>query len=600
MLGEKLRDRYYIFKELATGGFGQTFLANDCDFPGHPWCVVKQLKPQVKGDWMLQTARRLFDLEASVLAHIGNHPQIPQLKAHFEEDEQFYLVQEFIEGDLLSKELSEDSIWSQGDAIAFLKDILGTLKFVHDNQVIHRDLKPENIIRRPSDRKLVLIDFGSVKKITTLHEKEEEEDSEFTVVIGTPSYMPLEQQGGKPSYCSDIYAVGKIVIQGLSGVPAKQMVEDSHSGELLWRHLVDVDDSFAEVLSRMVKWKARDRYQNVSEILQDLKKCHQHLARKNTSQTSLQKSTNYQTIDEIISELKDHPEIARIKKLLFCTSEEYWENNPRVLAKYRTKYLVKKICERETTLESFKRSINGVVKTLNKKDKYQLLANLIVNKIKPIYDAPRLIDAGTSEKVHPSPYTEVIPSDGSEPKSYPINLDSRKTLNIDQNHHTDSEDKKATNSDDSREGSQELSPQQVESLESFFSVNTEVKGVSKKISKPGDEKNQDSKQRDHDLFDIRYEVTRYTTPLRIKILLFSTLYYQVGLNEQDWSLMMSHQLDSLLKKLIEIFPTLSELEARLYATAQNFDEKEGLTQAVGAILQSLRPFYKSGQPKLNK
>ena len=124
MLGRKLRDRYYIFKELGMGGFGQTFLAKDYDFPGQPWCVVKQLKPQVKEPWMLQTARRLFDLEASVLAHIGNHPQIPQLKAHFEEEEQFYLVQEFIEGDLLSKELNTGQVWSLEKAIIFLQDIL--------------------------------------------------------------------------------------------------------------------------------------------------------------------------------------------------------------------------------------------------------------------------------------------------------------------------------------------------------------------------------------------------------------------------------------------------------------------------------------------
>ncbi|MFP4134678.1 MAG: hypothetical protein ACLFTJ_11050, partial [Halothece sp.] len=109
-----------------------------------------------------------------------------------------------------------------------------------------------------------------------------------------------------------------------------------------------------------------------------------------------------------------------------------------------------------------------------------------------------------------------------------------------------------------------------------------------------------SDQNDYNIFDLRYEVTRYTTPLRIKILLFSTLYYKIGFNEQDWSLMISHQLDSLLKQAIKMFPTLTELETRLYATAKNFEEKEGLTQAVGAIIQSIRPFYENGKPQLSK
>ncbi|MFP4133196.1 MAG: protein kinase domain-containing protein, partial [Halothece sp.] len=384
MLGTKLRDRYYIFKELGVGGFGQTFLAKDYDFPGKPWCVVKQLKPQVNELWMLQTARRLFDQEASVLARIGSHPQIPQLMAHFEENNQFYLVQEFIDGNLLSKELKEGKTWTQQDAIAFLQDILGVLKFIHDNHVIHRDLKPENIIRRHSDQKLVLIDFGSVKKVTTLQEEESEENTGFTVAIGTPSYMPLEQQGGKPSYNSDIYALGKIILKGLSGVSPKHLSDDPITGELSWRHLVDIDDDFAQVLSRMVRISPRDRYQTITEILNDL-----NLGIADTSPASpliTAKADNNNTLNCIVHNLKQHPEITRIKKMLFCACKHRWENSSKVLIKYRTKSLLQELYQREADFSSLKQTINDVVSTLNKKDKYQNIANIILAEIKPLYE----------------------------------------------------------------------------------------------------------------------------------------------------------------------------------------------------------------------
>ncbi|AFZ42959.1 serine/threonine protein kinase [Halothece sp. PCC 7418] len=579
MLGTKLRNRYYIFKELGVGGFGQTFLAQDCDFPGQPWCVVKQLKPQVKEPWMLQTARRLFDLEASVLARIGSHPQIPQLKAHFEEDEQFYLVQDFIEGDLLSKELKDGQIWSQEQAIFFLEDTLEVLKFIHENQVIHRDLKPENIIRRQSDQKLVLIDFGSVKKITTLYDQEREE-SGFTVAIGTPAYMPMEQQGGKPSYNSDIYALGKIVIQGLTGVSPKRLNDDPQTGELLWRHLVNIDDVFAEILSGMVKWNARDRYQSVPEVIHDLSPYFQKLPSGLTPKKRAKTKTG-STLDKIVRNLKQNPEITRIKKLLFCAYKHRWENSPRILSKYRTKYLIQELWKREKSINDFKNSINDVVKTLNKKDKYQLVANFIINEVTLLYDLSNPLSEEEPEDHVSSKVTEIRRAGANQTNSSSgqTNLKKREeseSLIVSQQSYKN-ETEVCQESDSPDAGLEDTSiPSQIVAGGAWGEANG-----------------------NHcSLFDLRYEITRYTTPLRIKILLFSMLYYKIGFSEQDWSLMMSHQLDSLLKQIIQMFPNLSELESRLYETARHFNQEEGLTQVVGAIIQSLRPFYEKGQPTL--
>ena len=96
-----LAGRYQIVKPLGGGGFGQTFLARDLQLPNQPTCVVKQLKLQLLKPQELAIAKRLFESEAKTLHDLGIHDQIPRLFAHFEQNGEFYLVQEFIEGQTL-------------------------------------------------------------------------------------------------------------------------------------------------------------------------------------------------------------------------------------------------------------------------------------------------------------------------------------------------------------------------------------------------------------------------------------------------------------------------------------------------------------------
>ncbi|NJK42210.1 MAG: serine/threonine protein kinase, partial [Acaryochloridaceae cyanobacterium SU_2_1] len=167
MLGRKLAGRYSVVKPLAEGGFGETFLAEDTHLPDSPQCVVKKLKTGSHDPALLQTVRRLFDSEAKVLHQLGDHPQIPRLLAHFEDNEEFYLAEEFVEGESLAEELETGKPLDEDAVLQLLYDILEVLSFVHEKQVIHRDIKPSNLIRRRRDRKLVLIDFGAVKQVTT-------------------------------------------------------------------------------------------------------------------------------------------------------------------------------------------------------------------------------------------------------------------------------------------------------------------------------------------------------------------------------------------------------------------------------------------------
>ncbi|MEH2306847.1 MAG: protein kinase [Nostoc sp.] len=98
MQGQTIGGRYQILTQLAQGGFGTTFLAQDMQRSGNPQCVVKYFKPLSTDAYTLREAKRLFNQEALTLETLGKHDQIPQLLAHFEENQEFYLVQEFIPG----------------------------------------------------------------------------------------------------------------------------------------------------------------------------------------------------------------------------------------------------------------------------------------------------------------------------------------------------------------------------------------------------------------------------------------------------------------------------------------------------------------------
>ncbi len=272
MVSQLLDGRYQIIEVIETGEFGQTYLAKDIRRPGEPQCFVKHLRPGTKEQKLINTTRRLFQKEAEVLEKLGQHEQIPQLFAYFEENEEFFLVESFIAGHSLSTEIVPGKPLKEEQLIPLLKELLEILVFVHGQGVIHRDIKPANLIRRYSDNKLVLIDFGSVKEIHIAQRQ-----APVTVRIGTLEYMPIEQFQYNPQLNSDIYALGMIGIQAMTGLPAYDLpklrdLKNSNKGEIVWRHLAVCSQALADVLDNMVRYDFRERYQSAAEALADLRK----------------------------------------------------------------------------------------------------------------------------------------------------------------------------------------------------------------------------------------------------------------------------------------------------------------------------------------
>ncbi|WP_367119913.1 SUMF1/EgtB/PvdO family nonheme iron enzyme [Microcoleus sp. PH2017_27_LUM_O_A] len=120
---------------------------------------------------------------------------------------------------------------------------------------------------RRQDGKIILIDFGAVKEISTIVVNAQGQ-TKLTIGIGTPGYMPSEQASGKPRLASDIHAVGMIGIQALTGQPPDTLPEDPQTGEVIWRNQAQVSNNLGNILDKMVRDHFSQRYQNAEEALQ--------------------------------------------------------------------------------------------------------------------------------------------------------------------------------------------------------------------------------------------------------------------------------------------------------------------------------------------
>jgi serine/threonine protein kinase len=264
-----LRNRYKIIKLLGSGSFGITYLAEDLDLPDHPLCVVKKLR-QTQSQEELKIFINFFDKEAKALYRLGREcSQIPQLFAHFEEGGEFYLVQEYIDGHDLSQEIFSGNKLSEAKVKEILIEVLEVLTIIHNKNIIHRDIKAQNLMRRNSDGKIVLIDFGTVKEISKLTVNPQE-PTKVTVVIGTSGYMPIEQLNGYPKLSSDVYAVGMLGIYALTGIRPQDLPKDPNTFEVIWRDQVSVSPFLLSVLDKMVRSNFKERYQTAGEAWQAL------------------------------------------------------------------------------------------------------------------------------------------------------------------------------------------------------------------------------------------------------------------------------------------------------------------------------------------
>ncbi|MBW4518869.1 MAG: adenylate/guanylate cyclase domain-containing protein [Scytolyngbya sp. HA4215-MV1] len=219
----------------------------------------------------------------------------------------------------------------------------------------------------------------------------------------------------------------------------------------------------------------------------------------------------YPTLQELIQ----HPNLLRIKKLLFATCGNPWVNDRAVLDRLNLSELLHQLIEGNPTMDHLKASLDRVVKTLNKPAEYTLIANILLIKLVPLYPS-----AEDQVPILTQPEQAAI-----APSTYPLPAAGREW------------------------------------------------------------------RQSSSLVDLRLQIMKYTNPLRAKILLYSTLHQPFSYGQQDWLSLKMYELEELLQNLLNLCPTLNELETRLRNTLQYLTNSEEETQAVSAIIKAVRPYY---------
>ena len=274
--GDIVNGRYEVNQRLGRGGFGITYTAYDT-LRSPLTVVIKQICLITTDNSSRENNNRrmiirLLERETTVFVNKLKHACIPDFIESFEEDDYYYMTHEYIEGHDLSHEICSGEPISELEAVNILRETLVVLQFLHQNHVIHRNIKPTNIIRR-RDNKLVLINFGSFNEIaeyihshTTIYDE--------PTRIYSKGYTAPEQMIGNPKLNSDIYALGMVLMQAVTGFsiddicnPDNTPVIDSRGNYIWQEYAPQISPKLKRIISKMIEYSCRDRYQTVDEVL---------------------------------------------------------------------------------------------------------------------------------------------------------------------------------------------------------------------------------------------------------------------------------------------------------------------------------------------
>ncbi|MGB3691276.1 MAG: bifunctional serine/threonine-protein kinase/formylglycine-generating enzyme family protein [Spirulinaceae cyanobacterium] len=273
------------------------------------------LNPKFVAEAQGSKAKELFEQEGKSLYDL-DHRQIPRLQAYFDEDDSMYLVQDYVEGENLLKELLKEGAFNEQKLLKFLRDFLPVLQYIHQQGLLHRDIKPENIMRRHKDGKIFLIDFGGAKQhLQTM--------SIFETALFTRGYAAYEQIMGKARRASDIYSLGATCVRLLTGcLPgfceqgnSEEELYDYDVDELydadearwLWREKgANVREGLGKILDKMLEHSPKQRYQKVEELIAAIEAINSFPLKPATSLKKPISASNHNKISSIGNEKAPH------------------------------------------------------------------------------------------------------------------------------------------------------------------------------------------------------------------------------------------------------------------------------------------------------
>ncbi|MEL6927101.1 MAG: tetratricopeptide repeat protein [Cyanobacteria bacterium J06600_6] len=265
MIKQTVGGRYLIRNYLGGGEGIETYVADNLRRQYQSPCLIKRIELAPNSDFDHIQLKSNFAEEMSVLERLGYHEQIPQLWDHFEEDNCFYLVQEYVQGISLAEKIAESRL-STAQIMQILDSTLSVLEFIHQNRIIHRNLKPSNLLIRELDRQIIVTDFGILNEIANSSSRSPDNQS-----WSKQNYWSPEQIAGRPTIGSDLYSLGMMAIEAATGQKPATLDRDS-LGKLLWTTDLNLNRRSVKIIDKLVQLDLSQRYQSAEKALSEIRK----------------------------------------------------------------------------------------------------------------------------------------------------------------------------------------------------------------------------------------------------------------------------------------------------------------------------------------
>lgn len=304
--GQKINDRYEIIKTIGEGGMANVYLANDTILDRK--VAIKVLRGDLSND---EKFIRRFQREALSVSNLS-HPNIVEVYDVGEEDGQYYIVMEYIEGKTLKQLLKKRETLTLTEVIDIMLQLTDGLAHAHESYIIHRDIKPQNIMIL--DNGLVKItDFGIAMALNAT------QLTQTNSVMGSVHYLPPEQANGKSATVkSDIYSLGILMYELITGsVPFK----GDNAVEIALKHMKEkipsirkqnptIPQTVENIVIKATAKNPRNRYDSVKEMHEDLEVC---MEKENVKKVTFEYPENDIDDSEPITNKKEKKKIEKPK-----------------------------------------------------------------------------------------------------------------------------------------------------------------------------------------------------------------------------------------------------------------------------------------------
>lgn len=263
-LKDQLVGKYKIIKSLGTGGFGSVYLAEDT--------VISKLVA-IKVPHNQNQEKEKLTIEARLMAPLSHPNIVSVLTAEVDQEtELFYIVMEYVDGESLADRLAKTQFLDEAKAIGLSIEITDAVSYAHNQNILHRDLRPSNVLLTKNDMAKVT-DF-SISRLL------KDDEAYASTLIGSPPYMAPEHFQGRATFASDIYSIGVMMYEMVTGtLPffdiSPQKIEELVSLGRFTPPILrkkSISKEFNDIIIRAMARDMSQRYKSATELLADLKK----------------------------------------------------------------------------------------------------------------------------------------------------------------------------------------------------------------------------------------------------------------------------------------------------------------------------------------